>query len=327
MWVQGKFADAEHLRRDELANVELKRGPDHPSVAIATRGVANILGSSGRQGEAMALYRRALAIDESSFGPQSDQTAVDHFALGSLLRKTGQFEDAQKETNLARSLWEGQGHPLAANASLEQLALLAFDRGSPAEGVVFIEQILTVTEKVYGSDSPALVDILAQLGRFYIIAGRTEAAEKVLARIDGLIGDNPPEQTPGYLSVLQLRAQLAAEHGNVDEAESGFARAIALATKYGGPQGGIVGNNSFNLANVYLKAGRFQDSINYFVQALDIFKRENGDRSPIVGYILLGASQAYGKIGDDASSKALSATAAEILGPTIAARKPQPKWL
>jgi tetratricopeptide (TPR) repeat protein len=193
--------------------------------------------------------------------------------------------------------------------------------------VVFIEQILTVTEKVYGPDSPALVNILAQLGRFYLIAGRTEAAEKVLARIDGLIGDNPPEQTPGYLSVLQLRAQLAAEHGNIDEAESGFARAIALATKYGGPQGGIVGNNSFNLASVYLKAGRFQDSINYFVQALDIFKRENGDRSPIVGYILLGASQAYGKIGDDASSKALSATAAEILGPTIAARKPQPKWL
>jgi len=63
------------------------------------------------------------------------------------------------------------------------------------------------------------------------------------------------------------------------------------------------------------------------VRALDIFKRESGDRAPIVGYTLAGAAQAYAKIGDEASSKALLATAIEILGPTIAAQRPQPKWL
>jgi tetratricopeptide (TPR) repeat protein len=327
LWAQGKFADAEHLQREELSNVELKRGFDHPSTAIAARGLAAILGSSGRQNEAAALYRRALAVDERAFGPQSDQAAWDHFGLGSLFRRMGLFEGAQTQINLARTAWESQGRLLAANSALEQLALLSSDRGSPAEGVIYLEKMLNIAEQAVGNDSPALVPILAQLGRFYAIAERHEAAEKILVRITGLIGHSPPEQTPGYLNVLQLQAELNAERGDVAAAEEVFNRAIAIATKYSGAHASAVGISSFNLATVYLKAGRFQDAIRSFAKALDIFKRESGDRAPIVGYTLMGAAQAYAKIGDELSSKALLATAVEILGPTFAAQRPPPRWL
>jgi len=327
LWAQGKFAEAEHLQQEALSNVELKRGPDHSSTAIAARGLAAILGSSGRQNEAAALYRRALAIDERAFGPQSDQAARDHFALGSLFRRVGQFEEAQREINLARTAWESQGHILAANFALEQLALLSSDRGAPAEGVIYLEKMLNIAGQAVGYDSPALVAILAQLGRFYLIADRHEATEKILVRITGLIGNNPPEQTPGYLNVLQLQAELNAERGDVAAAEAAFNRAIAVATKYGGSQASAVGINLFNLATVYLRAGRFQEAIGNYVKALDIFKRESGDRAPIVGYTLIGAAQAYAKIGDEPSSKALFATATEILGPTFAAQRPPPRWL
>jgi tetratricopeptide (TPR) repeat protein len=169
--------------------------------------------------------------------------------------------------------------------------------------------------------------MLAQLGSVYVIAGRNDAAEKILARITSLIGDNPPEQAPGYLNLLQLRAQLSAEHGKLGDAEAGFTRAIAIAAKYGGPQNSTVGNNSFNLAAAYLKAGRFREAIDYYVKALAIFKRENGDHAPVVGYALIGAAQAYEKMGDQKSAKALFAAAIESLGPTIAAQRPQPRWL
>lgn len=327
LWAQGKFADAERLQREALSNVELKRDPDHSSTAIAARGLASILGISGRQNEAMALYRRALAIDERTFGPLSDQAAWDHFGIGSLLRSTSQFEGAQSEINLARTAWETQGHLLKANSALEQLAWISFDRGAAAEAVIYFEKILNVAEQAVGHDSPALAAILGQLGRFYLISDRREAAEKILVRITGLIGDSPPEQTPGYLSVLQLQAQLNVERGDVDAAEEIFNRAIALATKYGGPQGGAVGINLFNLATFHLlTAGRFQDAIKNYAKALDIFKRESGDHAPMVGYTLLGASHAYAKIGDERSSNALFAAAIEILGPTFAQRQP-PRWL
>jgi tetratricopeptide (TPR) repeat protein len=327
LWMQGRFADAEQLRRDQLARAEQQRGPDHPSTAIAIRGLANLLGVSARLGEAITLYRRALAIDERSFGAPSDQAAWDHFVLGTLLRRIGQFEDARIEINLARNAWEGQGRLLAANAALEQLSALAIEQDSSAESVVFLERIVSINEQAFGPDSPVIVDTLARLGHFYLVAGRIDDAGKILARISGLIGEDPAEQSPGYLNVLQLRALLSAERGKFDEAAADLTRAIAVAAKYGGPQHNSVANNSFNLAAVYLRAGRFQDAIDYFVKALDIFKRESGDRASVVGYTLLGAARAYAGNGDEASSKALTAVAAEILGPTVAAQRPEPKWL
>jgi tetratricopeptide (TPR) repeat protein len=327
LWAQGKFEDAERLRRDQLGSIELKRGADHPSVAVALRGVAAILGGSARQREAAVLYRRALAIDELTFGPQSDGVAWDHLVLGSSLRKTGQFDDARREINLARSAWEDEGHLLAANSALEQLALLALDQGVPAESIIFVERMLSNAEQAVGVDSPALTAILAQLGRLYLVVGRDDAAESTLARIDRLIGEDPPEQAPGFLHVLQLRAQLSAEHGDVAGAETMFLRAIAVATKYGGVQADAVGANCFNLAVAYQKAGRFQDAIKSYARALGIFKRESGERSPNVGYALLGAARGYEEAGDGATSKALYAAAVEILGPTIAAQRQQPTWL
>jgi tetratricopeptide (TPR) repeat protein len=327
LWAQGKFADAERLQRDELASTELKRGPDHASSGAAMLRLAGILGSSARQGEAISLVRRVLTIHEQVFGSESDQAARDHLALGSLHRRVGQFEDARIEINLARNIWERKDRLLAANFSLEELAQLALDQDSAAEAVVFGERILGVLEQVFGPDSPSLITALAQLGRFYTFVGRNAEAEQTLARINSLIGDNPAEQTPGYLGILHLRALVDAGQGNFVNAEAGFVRAIAVATKYGSLSGHAVGLHSFNLASIYLRMGRSKEAIDYFLQALNIFKRENGDRTPVVGYALLGAAQAYEKIGDPVSSKALLAAAIDILGPTISAERPLPNWL
>ena len=124
-----------------------------------------------------------------------------------------------------------------------------------------------------------------------------------------------------------IRDRLNAERGNIRDAEAGFLRTIAIAGKYNGSQSNVVGHYSFNLAAFYFRAGRYREAIEYFSKALTILKRENGDRAPLVGYALLGAAGAYEKIGDKASSKALNAAAIEILGPAIAARRPQPSWL
>jgi tetratricopeptide (TPR) repeat protein len=187
--------------------------------------------------------------------------------------------------------------------------------------------MLSNAEQALGADSPALTPLLALLGRFYLVVRRNDAAENTLVRINRLIGEDPREQAPGFLDALQLKAQLSAEHGDVASAESQFLQAISVATKYGGAQANVVGSNCYNLAVVYLKAGRFQDAIKNYARALDIFKREGGAHAPVVGYTLVGAAQAYEKAGDLATSKALYAAAIDILGPTIAARRQQPGWL
>ena len=210
---------------------------------------------------------------------------------GSIFRTTGQFEDARKEINLARAAWEGQGHLLAANSALEQLAFLAFDQRVPAESVIFFERMLSNAEQAVGADSPALTAILAQLGRFYLVVGRNDAAENTLARINRLIGKDPPEQAPGFLYALQLKAQLSAENSDVASAETLF-----LGLSLSPPN--IVASRPTLLAQIV--------SISPLLSRLGDFRRDQelrkgsryirekaAKRSPNVGYALVGAAQAY----------------------------------
>ncbi|CAN0209195.1 unnamed protein product, partial [Phaeothamnion confervicola] len=160
LWAQGKFDDAERLHRDDLAHLEQKRGPAHPSTAIALQRLADVLASSGRQGEAIVLYQRSLAINEQS----------------------------RSEINIARTAWDARGFFLSAGYSLQQLAQLAFEQGVPAESVVFAEQYLKTVEQAFGSDSPVLVPAFATLARFYLVVGREIDAGKILLRIEALVG-------------------------------------------------------------------------------------------------------------------------------------------
>jgi tetratricopeptide (TPR) repeat protein len=319
--------EAEQLRRDALGELERGAGPDQPGTVRAIRGLAIVLGSSARLDEAAALYKRALAIDERAFGPASPEAARVQLALGDLFRRIGRFEEARAEINRARSAWESQGNGLAISSSLEQLALLVSSQGAPAEAVVHMERAVALAERAFGTDSPALAAIVAQTGRLYLLTGRVGAAERAAERVQRLIGHDPGDQTPGYLNLLQLQAEISAERGDLSAADARFRRAIAVAEKQGGAQAAAVGVIQFNLALAHLKAKQFQAAIEHFRSAIDVFKRESGARAPIVGYALMGAARAYAGNGDAATSSALNAAALEILGPAIAARRPEPKWL
>ncbi|MBH5398598.1 tetratricopeptide repeat protein [Bradyrhizobium sp. CNPSo 4010] len=327
LFVQGKFDEAVEIQRAEFALTETQLGSNHPATAVALRSLAATTSSSGDQAGAIELLRRALAIDEQSFGPQSDQAASNHLALGSLLRRMGRLDEARSEINAARKGWEALGHVLRASVALDQLALIAIAQTSPTEAIVFSERVQNILEDNYGRESPVLLANLAQLGRLRLRNGDTQAAVRILARTSDLIGPHPSDRKQGYRNFLQLRAELSATRKDFEAAATDLVRAVEISAKYGGRRSAAVGENSFNLALVYLEANRFRESMARFSDALEIFKRENGDHSPSVGYSLLGAAQAYEKLGDKSSSRALLAAAAEILGQTTLVSPPQLRWL
>jgi tetratricopeptide (TPR) repeat protein len=101
---------------------------------------------------------------------------------------------------------------------------------------------------------------------------------------------------------------------------------MTFAAKQYGSNSGLVGAMEFNLALTCLQAQRYQDAIIHYSRALGIYRKELGDRAPSVGYALFGAATAYSKLGDQATAKTLLATAIEILGPTLAAQRPEARW-
>jgi tetratricopeptide (TPR) repeat protein len=326
LWANDKHPEAEKIRRSELANVQQKRGDGDPLTAPAIRGLAAILANSGRIRNAIMLYESALKLDEQALGPLSREAALDNIVLGSTFTVVGQFDDAQKALRRARTIAESQSNLLLSAATLDQLAQLAAIRGDFAEGAVHMEAEVKVLEQNFGAVSPALVAGLAQLGRLYLITNRVTDATKVMERITGLIGKNPPEQSPGFLSCLLFQAMLEDDRHDVDNATATFKRAIFVATKYGGRNAAEVALIRSDLAIAYLKEHKFDEAINEFSSALEGLHAQFGEHALIMGYVQAAAAAAYEGKGDHATSEKLSSSAARILGPTVGT-KSQPRWL
>jgi tetratricopeptide (TPR) repeat protein len=192
--------------------------------------------------------------------------------------------------------------------------------------LVHTEAMVNVTEKLFGTDSPALVPALAQLGRFYLVTGRLSDAAKLMDRITTLVGDNPPEQSPGFLSSLQFQAMLKADRNDISGAETAFKRTIAVARKYGGPNAPEVASAELNLAIAYLKAQKFDAAIEQLKLAIEIFQEQSGNGAVIVGYAFAAEAAAYAAKGDQATSNQLFNSAIKILGPALSPRA-KPRWL
>jgi tetratricopeptide (TPR) repeat protein len=120
LWCTSRPAEAEALLRRALAIDERSYGPDHPAVALDLNNLAGVLAAADgladaqslllqrlllegihpdaaadRLAEAEALLRRALAIDEHSYGPEHPNVAGHLGSLAELLRATGRPADAE----------------------------------------------------------------------------------------------------------------------------------------------------------------------------------------------------------------------------------------
>jgi tetratricopeptide (TPR) repeat protein len=68
-------------------------GPDHPDVATALNNLASLLQDKGDYADAEPLYRRALAIAETTLGPEAPRSSAIRFNLKELIE-----EESSKKT-------------------------------------------------------------------------------------------------------------------------------------------------------------------------------------------------------------------------------------
>jgi tetratricopeptide (TPR) repeat protein len=68
---------------------------EHPNVATTLNNLAGLLESTNRLSEAEPLYRRALKIDEASYGPDHPTVAIRLNNLAGLLRSTNRLNEAE----------------------------------------------------------------------------------------------------------------------------------------------------------------------------------------------------------------------------------------
>jgi len=183
-----------------------------PTVTTGTAvptDAAWLLGEAGvylwvhaRLAEARPLFERALAIDETAYGPDHPQVAIRLSTLALTLRDLGEPGNARPLFERALAIDEtayGPDHPKVA-IRLNNLALTLRDLGEPGNVRSLLERALTIDEASYGPDHPTvalglnnLAWILRNLGEPDKARPLEERAAAIKHKMDqGSPGGNSP---------------------------------------------------------------------------------------------------------------------------------------
>ena len=115
-----------------------------------------LLQATNRLGEAEPLYRRALTIDEASYGPDHPEVATDLNNLAGLLYATNRLGEAEPLFRRALAIDEasyGPDHPNVAR-DLNNLAELLRATNRLGEAEPLYRRALAIVEASYGPDHP-----------------------------------------------------------------------------------------------------------------------------------------------------------------------------
>ena len=143
-----------------------------------------MLQDTNRRSEAEPLLRRALAIDEQSFGPDHPNVARDLNNLAQLLKATNRLSEAEPLMRRALAIFEhsfGPNHPNVAT-NLNNLAQLLQATNRLAEAEPLMHRALAIDEQSFGPDHPNVATDLNNLVGLLFATNRLSEAEPLMRR-------------------------------------------------------------------------------------------------------------------------------------------------
>lgn len=168
LYLQGKSKDAEAVHRRVLAIREKVLGSEHPDTATSMNNLANVLQEQGKDAilspsearaqtqlnlqvysETESLFRKALAIQERTLGPNHPATANTLNNLGTYLDRRGRPEEAEPLQRRALDILDkslGPLHPETA-AMLTTLAVMLDRQGKLTEAEALYRKAVDIARQ------------------------------------------------------------------------------------------------------------------------------------------------------------------------------------
>jgi tetratricopeptide (TPR) repeat protein len=189
---------------------------------VETSACARILNQAGvhlkskaNYKEAEPLYRRALAIEETSLGPNHPEFATNLNNLAILLQATNRLSEAEPLFRRALSIDEasvGPKHPEVAK-NLNNLAefLRVTNRLSEAEPL--FHRALAIDEASVGPNHPEVAIDLNNLAVLLRVTNRLSEAEPLFRRAVSIVESSLGPDHPNTLTIRKNLGSLLAEQG------------------------------------------------------------------------------------------------------------------
>ncbi len=159
-------------------------GVAEPTASLMN-GLGVLLASKALHAEAEPLMRRALAIDEQSYGAEHPDVARDLNNLAQLLQATNRLAEAEPLMRRALAIFEqsyGVEHPNVA-VNLNNLAQLLQDTNRLAEAEPLMRRALAIDEQSYGAEHPRVAIDLNNLALLLKATNRLAEAEPLMRRV------------------------------------------------------------------------------------------------------------------------------------------------
>ena len=224
---------------------------------------------------ARTALERALASDETAFGPDHPDVARDANNLGLVLRDLGDLAGAQAALDRALTIDETAFSPAHPNVArdVSNLALVLQDMGDLEGARAACELALDIDQPAFGPDHPRVASDINNLGTVLKVLGDLDGAraafERALAIDEATFGPDHPNVATGVNNL----GNVLHTQGNLDGARAAFERALAVDEAAFGPDHPSVARDVSNLGLVLRDLGDLAGARSAFERALAIDER------------------------------------------------------
>ena len=254
------------------------------SISFMANALAFFLNAAALFAAAEPLYRRALAIDERSYGPDHPNVALVLNNLALLFRANNRPSEAEPLYRRALAIDErnyGPDHPNVA-LKLNNLAELLKATNRLVEAEPLMRRALEIDERSYGPNHPNVARDLFNLAELLRITNRLAEAELLMRRTLAVWEKSLGPDHPDVASALSNLAQLLQDTNRLAEAEPLMRRALAINERSYGTDHPYVATALNNLAQLLKATNRLDGAEPLMRRALAIDERSYGPDHPDV---------------------------------------------
>ena len=277
-----RWEECEEQQRQALA--EATALADAELVAVASNNLALLLQRTNRLGEAEPLMRRALELDEATFGRTHPSVAVRLNNLATLLHDTNRIQEAEPLMWRALDIVEaafGKHHPAVA-INLSNLAQMLRNTNRIQEAESLMQRALEIDEATLGRKHPNVAIRLNNLAALLHDNNRIQEAEPLMWRALEIDVAAYGEQHPTVATHLNNLAMLLKDTDRCTEAEPLLRRALEINEVAFGNEHPNVATHLNNLAMLLQATHRTAEAEPLMWRALKIDEAGFGERHPSV---------------------------------------------
>ncbi|HKQ89381.1 MAG TPA: FxSxx-COOH system tetratricopeptide repeat protein, partial [Blastocatellia bacterium] len=260
-----------------------------------------------RYTEAKGLLERALAIDETSFGPDHPDVATHVSNLALVLKDMGDFAQARALYERALATDEasfGPDHPCVA-IDVNNLASVLLDLGDLAQARKLFERALATDEASFGPDHPRVAIDVNNLANVLQGLGDLAQARKLFERALAIDETSFGPDHPRVATDVNNLARVLHDLGDLSQALTLYERAFQIDEASFGLYHPNVAIRVNNLAGVLKDLGDLAQARALFERALAIDEASFGHNHPNVARDVNNLAGVLKDLGDLARARKL----------------------